>query len=203
MIAEGIDAKKQVVAIPTAAYAQALQLQPPAVQRGGAQPEQAADDVGAGRGRRAAIAQKTGKAGYLGDGRERQHRWLDPDDAHVRARRTDGDGHRHERQGDLRQPGSRSQRSTCSTHALDRQLDGLQLRPQLGHLNQAFAAGQIGMFVSGSDVYTNMVQADNINPSIYGLAPIPLPRTRTPACSAAARSPRSSRPPARRRSRLP
>ena len=30
------------------------------------------------------------------------------------------------------------------------------------------------MFVTGSDVYTNMVQADNINPSIYGLAPIPL-----------------------------
>ena len=43
-----------------------------------------------------------------------------------------------------------------------------------GTSNQAFAAGQIGMFVSGSDVYTNMVQADNINPSIYGLAPIPL-----------------------------
>ena len=43
-----------------------------------------------------------------------------------------------------------------------------------GTSNQAFAAGQIGMFVSGSDVYTNMVQAYNINPSIYGLAPIPL-----------------------------
>jgi ABC-type glycerol-3-phosphate transport system substrate-binding protein len=42
-----------------------------------------------------------------------------------------------------------------------------------GTSNQAFSAGQIGMFVSGSDVYTNMVQAYKINPSIYGLAPIP------------------------------
>ena len=32
-------------------------------------------------------------------------------------------------------------------------------------INQAFAAGQVGMFISGSDVYTNMVQAYNINPS--------------------------------------
>ena len=47
-----------------------------------------------------------------------------------------------------------------------------------GTSNQAFAAGQIGMFVSGSDVYTNMVQADNINPSIYGLAPIPTAKTK-------------------------
>ena len=30
------------------------------------------------------------------------------------------------------------------------------------------------MFISGSDVYTNMVQSYNINPTIYGLAPIPL-----------------------------
>ena len=41
-------------------------------------------------------------------------------------------------------------------------------------INQAFSAGQVGMFISGSDVYTNMVQSYNINPSIYGLAPIPL-----------------------------
>ena len=48
-----------------------------------------------------------------------------------------------------------------------------------GDINQAFAAGQVGMFISGSDVYTNMVQAYNINPSIYGLAPIPLAKNKT------------------------
>jgi multiple sugar transport system substrate-binding protein len=41
-------------------------------------------------------------------------------------------------------------------------------------INQAFAAGTVGMYISGSDVYTNLVQASNIDPSIYGLAPIPL-----------------------------
>ena len=37
-------------------------------------------------------------------------------------------------------------------------------------INQAFAAGNVGMYISGSDVYTNLVQASNIDPSIYGLA---------------------------------
>ena len=34
------------------------------------------------------------------------------------------------------------------------------------------------MYVSGSDVYTNLVQASNIDPSLYGLAPIPLAKNK-------------------------
>lgn len=41
-------------------------------------------------------------------------------------------------------------------------------------INQAFAAGQIGMYTSGQDVYTSLVQANAINPDIYGLTMIPL-----------------------------
>jgi multiple sugar transport system substrate-binding protein len=46
-------------------------------------------------------------------------------------------------------------------------------------INQAFAAGNVGMYVSGSDVYSNLVSASNIDPSIYGLAPIPLAKNKT------------------------
>src|ERR1035437_2802929 len=41
-------------------------------------------------------------------------------------------------------------------------------------INQAFAAGQIGMFTGGSDLYTAMVQNDNLNPADYGVTIIPL-----------------------------
>jgi len=41
-------------------------------------------------------------------------------------------------------------------------------------INQAFAAGQIGMYTSGQDVYTSLVQANNIDPDMYGLTMIPL-----------------------------
>jgi ABC-type glycerol-3-phosphate transport system substrate-binding protein len=41
-------------------------------------------------------------------------------------------------------------------------------------INQAFAAGQIGMFTGGSDLYTAMVQNNHLNPADYGVATIPL-----------------------------
>jgi ABC-type glycerol-3-phosphate transport system substrate-binding protein len=43
-----------------------------------------------------------------------------------------------------------------------------------GTINQAFAAGQIGMFTGGSDLYTAMVQNNNLTPADYGVATIPL-----------------------------
>jgi len=41
-------------------------------------------------------------------------------------------------------------------------------------INQAFAAGQVGMYTSGQDVYTSLVQANDIDPDTYGLTMIPL-----------------------------
>ncbi len=41
-------------------------------------------------------------------------------------------------------------------------------------INQAFAAGKIGMYTSGQDVYTSLVQTNGINPKSYGLTMIPL-----------------------------
>jgi ABC-type glycerol-3-phosphate transport system substrate-binding protein len=43
-----------------------------------------------------------------------------------------------------------------------------------GTINQAFAAGQIGMFTGGSDLYTNMIQNNELNPDDYGVTTIPL-----------------------------
>ncbi|WP_426507175.1 ABC transporter substrate-binding protein [Dactylosporangium sp. McL0621] len=41
-------------------------------------------------------------------------------------------------------------------------------------INQAFAAGKVGMYTSGQDVYTSLVQTNNISPKMYGLTMIPL-----------------------------
>ena len=43
-----------------------------------------------------------------------------------------------------------------------------------GTINQAFASGQIGMFLGGSDLYTAMVQNNALNPADYGVTTIPL-----------------------------
>ncbi|MDR2973709.1 MAG: extracellular solute-binding protein [Propionibacteriaceae bacterium] len=43
-----------------------------------------------------------------------------------------------------------------------------------GSINQAFAAGQCGMYTSGQDVYVSLVQSNGMDPKIYGLTMIPL-----------------------------
>lgn len=43
-----------------------------------------------------------------------------------------------------------------------------------GSINEAFAAGQVAMFTSGSDVYTSMVQTNALDPEVYGLTALPL-----------------------------
>lgn len=43
-----------------------------------------------------------------------------------------------------------------------------------GTMNQAFAAGQVGMYTSGSDVYTTLVETHGVTGEDYGLTAIPL-----------------------------
>jgi multiple sugar transport system substrate-binding protein len=43
-----------------------------------------------------------------------------------------------------------------------------------GTINADFAAGQIGMFTGGSDLYTAMVQNNSLKPADYGITVIPL-----------------------------
>ncbi|HEY6800309.1 MAG TPA: extracellular solute-binding protein [Agromyces sp.] len=43
-----------------------------------------------------------------------------------------------------------------------------------GTINQEFAAGNIGMYTSGSDVYTALVREFGLEPDVYGLAVVPI-----------------------------
>jgi ABC-type glycerol-3-phosphate transport system substrate-binding protein len=40
-------------------------------------------------------------------------------------------------------------------------------------INQAFGAGKVAMYTSGSDVYTSLVQTNGVKPAMYGLAAMP------------------------------
>ena len=41
-------------------------------------------------------------------------------------------------------------------------------------INQAFAAGQLGMYTTGSDVYTSLVETNGVTAEKYGLTAIPV-----------------------------
>ena len=112
-------------------------------------------------------------------------------------------GTRHEGEGDAQQPADRARRSTCcKTMRWTDNSMGSNFDYGWSDINQAFAAGNVGMYISGSDVYTNLVQASNIDPSIYGLATDPAreeqdrrrPRRRHARRRAAGRERRPSAP---------
>lgn len=181
VIAEGIDSKKQVVAIPEAAYAQALTYNRQLFSEAGLNPNKPPTTWPQLVADAKQISQRTGKAGYAEMGAS------DNTAGWILNTVTDALGGRMETG-----IGSKAKATFNNPQAVQalnylKQMRwgdnsmGSNFGLSWGTMNQAFAAGQIGMFISGSDVYTNMVQADNINPSIYGLAPIPVAKNKNAA----------------------
>jgi multiple sugar transport system substrate-binding protein len=196
VIAEGIDAKKQVIAIPTAAYAQALSYNRHLFSEAGLNPNKPPTTWAQLEADAKQISQKTGKTGYSEMGAS------DNTAGWILTTLTDALGGRMETgigakaKATFDNPAAVQALNILHTMRWTDNSMGANFGLSWGTSNQAFAAGQIGMFVSGSDVYTNMVQADNINPSIYGLAPIPTAKSKTAGVlgggTLAAVSPKSS-----------
>jgi multiple sugar transport system substrate-binding protein len=196
VIAEGIDAKKQVIAIPTAAYAQALSYNRHLFSEAGLNPNKPPTTWAQLEADAKQISQRTGKTGYSEMGAS------DNTAGWILTTLTDALGGRMETgigakaKATFDNPAAVQALNILHTMRWSDNSMGANFGLSWGTSNQAFAAGQIGMFISGSDVYTNMVQADNINPSIYGLAPIPTAKTKNAGVlgggTLAAVSPKSS-----------
>jgi ABC-type glycerol-3-phosphate transport system substrate-binding protein len=179
VIAEGVDSKKQVIAIPEAAYAQALSYNRQLFSQAGLNPNKPPTTWAQLEADAKQISQRTGKAGYAEMGAS------DNTAGWILTTVTDALGGRMETGIGAKAKATFDTQQAVQALNMLKQMRwgdnsmGANFGLSWGTINQAFAAGQIGMFISGSDVYTNMVQADNINPSIYGLAPVPLAKSKT------------------------
>jgi ABC-type glycerol-3-phosphate transport system substrate-binding protein len=179
VIAEGTDAKGQVVALPKGAYAQALHYNRALFTQAGLNPNKPPATWAQVRADAKIISQKTGKPGYVEMAKDDNTAgWILTTVVYTLGGRMEtGTG-------------------TSAKATLDNKytIQALNLLKAMrwsdnsmgsnfdygwSDINQAFAAGNVGMYISGSDVYTNLVQAYNVSPSIYGLAPIPLAKNKT------------------------
>jgi multiple sugar transport system substrate-binding protein len=174
VIAEGIDAKGQVIAIPTAAYAQALSYNRHLFSEAGLNPNDPPKTWAQLEADAKQISDKTGMAGYAEMGaNDNTAGWiLTTLDYALGGRMEHGIGTHAKATFD--NPEAVQALNMLKKMRWKDNSMGSDFGYGWSDINQAFAAGQVGMFISGSDVYTNMVQSYNINPSIYGLAPIPL-----------------------------
>jgi multiple sugar transport system substrate-binding protein len=178
VIAEGTDAKGQVVALPTAAYAQALHYNRKLFSEAGLNPNKPPTTWAQVEADAKAISQKTGMAGYAEMGADDNTAgWILTTLVYALGGRMET-GIGTKATATVDNPYTVQALNMLKKMRWTDNSMGSDFSYGWSDINQAFAAGQIGMYVSGSDVYTNLVQASNINPSIYGVTTIPLARNK-------------------------
>ena len=179
VLAEGTTSKKKIVALPTAAYAQALQYNRKLFSDAGLDPNkppttwvQLAADA-------KQIAQRTGKAGYAEMAKDDNTAgWILTTVVYALGGRMEV-GRGTSAKATLNNPKTVTALNLLHKMRWTDNSMGSTFDYGWSDVNQAFAAGNVGMYISGSDVYTNLVSASNIDPSIYGIAPLPLAKNAT------------------------
>jgi multiple sugar transport system substrate-binding protein len=178
VIAEGTNAKGKIVALPKGAYAQALHYNRKLFSQAGLDPNKPPTTWAQLRTDAAKITQKTGKPGYVQMAKD------DNTAGWILTTLTYALGGRMERGTGTHAVATVNNAQTVTALNMLHQMRwvdnsmGANFDYGWSDINQAFAAGNVGMYISGSDVYTNLVQASSIDPSLYGLAPIPLAKNK-------------------------
>jgi ABC-type glycerol-3-phosphate transport system substrate-binding protein len=173
VIAEATSADGKIFAIPTAAYANALHYNRKLFTEAGLDPNKPPTTWAEVEADAKQITQKTGKAGYVEMTNQNTGGWILTTLTYALGGRVET-GTGTSAVANLDNPQTVQALNWLKTLRWTDNAAGSNFLLGWSDINQAFAAGNIGMYVSGSDVYTNLVQAYKIDPSIYGLTTLPL-----------------------------
>lgn len=117
------------------------------------------------------IAQKTGQAGFAQMAQGGTGGWQLTVDTYARGGRVESsDG----KKATLDNAGTKASLQLLRDMRWTDNSMGANFNYNWTSINQAFAAGKVGMYTSGQDVYTSLVQTNNVDPKMYGLTMIPL-----------------------------
>ena len=174
IIAEATTSRGRIIGVPYAAYAQALHYNRQLFRQAGLDPNKPPTTWAQLQQYAKQIAERTGQAGYAQMGlNDNTAGWIATTVTYTLGGRVE------------RGRGA----STVATLNNPQTIQALQLLRRMRWtdnsmgstfdytwptINQAFAAGKIGMFINGSDIYTFLVQSTDMDPSMYGIAPLPL-----------------------------
>ncbi|PSL07014.1 ABC-type glycerol-3-phosphate transport system substrate-binding protein [Haloactinopolyspora alba] len=119
------------------------------------------------------IADATGQAGYAQMSQNNTGGWILTTQTYAMGGRVE-EGSGDDVTATLDNPATR--RALETLHAMRWEDDSMgdNFLYEWGTINQAFAAGQVGMYIGGSDVYNSLVTENNVDPETYGLTTIPL-----------------------------
>jgi len=173
IISEVTDSDGRIYGFPRQAYANGLHYNRDLFEQAGLDPDQPPATWDEVREAAKTIAEKTGKAGYATMATGNTGGWQLSVQADSRGAELQQDN------GDGTYTSSIDNDATKSTleflHDLRWEDDSMGANFDLdwGSINQEFAAGNIGMYTSGSDVYTALVRDFGMDPDQYGLTVIP------------------------------
>jgi len=163
-------------AVPIAAYGQALHYNRTLFQQAGLDPDKPPTSWDEIRQDAKQIADKTGKAGYAQLTQDNTGGWILTTLDYAFGGRTEKlDGDKATAELDTPQMTEVLQR----LHAMrwDDNSMGSNFLYDWGGINQAFAAGQIGMYVSGGGNYGSLFTQNALKPADYGVTVVPLADT--------------------------
>ncbi|MDT4945615.1 MAG: multiple sugar transport system substrate-binding protein, partial [Pseudonocardiales bacterium] len=174
VLAEAKTSDGKVIALPTAAYAQALHYNRKLFTQAGLDPDKPPTTWDEVRADAKQIAAKTGKTGFAEMAKnDNTGGWILTTLAYSFGGRMET-GSGKDSKATLDNDGTKQALQLLHDMRWSDNSMGSDFSYGWSDINQAFAAGKVGMYVSGSDIYTNLVQASKIDPSIYGLTTVPL-----------------------------
>jgi len=179
VLAEGTTSKNKIIALPKGAYAQALHYNRKLFSDAGLDPNKPPRTWTQLQADAKQIASATGKTGYAEMGKDDNTAgWILTTVVYALGGRMET-GRGTSATATLSNPQAVTALNMLKKMRWTDNSMGSNFDYGWSDINQAFAAGTVGMYISGSDVFTNLVQASNIDPSIYGLATIPLAKNKT------------------------
>jgi ABC-type glycerol-3-phosphate transport system substrate-binding protein len=174
VLVNGQDADGKIWAVPIAAYGMSLTYNRTLFTQAGLDPDKPPttwDEVSADA---KILADKTHMAGFAEMATQNTGGWQLTTMTYALGGRMESIGTDGKATATVNNPATKAALQFLHTQRWDANAMGSTFDYNWGTINQAFAAGQVGMFTGGSDLYTAMVQSNNINPADYGITVIPL-----------------------------
>ena len=175
IILDGVkDADGNIFGFPRQAYAMGLHYNRDLFEQAGLDPDQPPTTWEEVREYAKQIHDATGKAGYAQMAINNTGGWQLTAQTVARGGRTQVDNQDGTSESTIDNDATRA--ALQFLHDLKWEDDSFGAKVDLdwGTINQEFAAGNIGMYTSGSDVYTALVRDFGLDPAVYGLGVVPV-----------------------------
>jgi ABC-type glycerol-3-phosphate transport system substrate-binding protein len=174
VLVNGQDAEGKIYAVPTAAYGMSLTYNRTLFTQAGLDPDKPPTTWDEVRAAAKTIAEKTGVAGYATMATENTGGWQLTTSTYAEGGRMQQIADDGKVTATVNNDATKAVLTRLKAMRWEDNSMGSTFDYAWGTMNQAFAAGQVGMFTGGSDLYTWMIQNASLQPPDYGITTIPL-----------------------------